>query len=91
MVAWFLQACGGLLGGYSSWDKRLVLLDKEKGLTFFFFFFPCSTLHCARAIFILFFYPRDGMRQSIGCFHGLVSDRALQKLKRWVIIKSSSC
>lgn len=91
MVAWFLQACGGLLGGYSSWDKRLVLLDKEKGLTFFFFFFALQHSALCSCYFYSFFYPRDGMRQSIGCFHGLVSDRALQKLKRWVIIKSSSC
>lgn len=53
MVAWFLQACGGLLGGYSSWDKRLVLLDKEKGLTFFFFFLAAL---CTVLVLFLFFF-----------------------------------
>lgn len=54
MVAWFLQACGGLLGGYSLWDKRLVLLDKEKGLTFFFFFFLAAL--CTVLVLFLFFF-----------------------------------
>lgn len=53
MVAWFLQACGGLLGGYSLWDKRLVLLDKEKGLTFFFFFLAAL---CTVLVLFLFFF-----------------------------------
>lgn len=87
-VPGFLQACSSLLGGYSSWDERSVLLDKEKGLSFSFIFFSlqCSAL-CSN-YFYSFFHPRDGMRQSIGCSHGLVSERALRKLKRGVIIKS---
>lgn len=87
MVPCFLQACGSLLGGYSLWEERSGLLDKEKGLAFFLLqcFAVCLSYFCS------FFHPCDGMRPSIGCFHGLVSERALQELKRWVIIKSLSC
>jgi len=87
MVPCFFQACGSLLEGYSSWDERSALPDKEKGL--FCFFLQRSAL-CS-SYFCPFFYPRDGTRQSIGCFHGRISERALQKLKRWVVMKSSSC
>lgn len=78
MVPCFLQACSSLLGGYSSWDERSILLDKEKGLSFLF------SLRCSAvcwSYFYSFLHPRDGMRQSMGCFHGLVSEEGFAEVE----------
>lgn len=56
-VPGFLQACSSLLGGYSSWDKRSVLLDKEKGLSFSFLFFFLAVLCTVLELFLFLFPP----------------------------------
>lgn len=83
VVPCFLQACGRLLGVILHGMRGQVCLTKRRG--FLFLLLQCLSYFCS------YLHPHDGMRQSIGWFHGLVSERALQELKRWVIIKSSSC
>lgn len=52
MIACSLQARGSLLGGYSSWDERSILLDKEKRLSFLLFFFFRAALCAVLELFL---------------------------------------